>query len=369
MANCPIWQEECLVECPSNEEGLKGGVCNCLRAGGIFECANTMSLFPRLNDEEKILTSGWIAHENFIGESIPLVDEITLQRVISRPMPAVSERLNLALKWLIVQSGVRFGIRPLDYSEGGESFGVRIARLMAFAYCHIDDWTGVLSSLEQEGLIKMSSKTYQLPLEGEGTTVTRKNYERLLVTPKGFAHHAESGKIIDSSRVFVAMWFGEEMNGVYDEAMAPAIRAAGYEPVRVDREDHIGKIDDEIIAQIRRARFIIADFTAADKEKPRGGVYYEAGFAYGLGREVIYTCRADFVEALHFDTRQFNHLTWEIDKLPDFCKALRFRIERNIGQGEKRRTTLHNSAFLRADPLEKGGAARGDSISKGENQV
>ena len=281
--------------------------------------------------------SGWIARQNFVHGIIPLVDESTLRKVISRPMPTVSERLNMALEWLIVQSGVRFGTCPLNYMGEGEMFDDRIMRLMAFAHCHSDDWSGVLLSLELEGLVEIPSTNYQQRIPGGkgATTGTRKDYRRLLVTPKGFAHHAESGKVIDSSRVFVAMWFSKEMDEVYDEAIAPAIRAARYEPVRVDREDHIGKIDDEIIAQIRRARFIIADFTAADKEKPRGGVYYEAGFAYGLGREVIYTCRADFVKALHFDTRQFNHLTWETGKWSDFRKALQFRIERNIGQGEK----------------------------------
>ena len=54
-----------------------------------------------------------------------------------------------------------------------------------------------------------------------------------------------------------------------------------------------------------------------------------------FGRKVVYTCRADFVEALHFDTRQFNHLVWEADNLPDFRKALQNRIERAIGQGPK----------------------------------
>ena len=311
-------------------------MCDCIRAGGKFECASPVQLLFELSLERKILTSGWIARENFIGESIPLVDESTLQRVISRPMPTVSERLNLALEWLIAQSGVRFGTRPLDDRGREDSFRARFMRLMAFAHCYSYDVSGVLLSLEWEGLVEIPSETYQKGFGTENTTTDiRKNYRMLLVTPKGFARHEESGKTIDSSRVFVAMWFSKEMDAVYDEAIAPAIRAAGYEPVRVDREDHIGKIDDEIIAQIRRARFIIADFTAADKEKPRGGVYYEAGFAYGLGREVIYTCRADFVEALHFDTRQFNHLTWEIGKLPDFRKALQFRIERNIGQGEK----------------------------------
>ena len=41
------------------------------------------------------------------------------------------------------------------------------------------------------------------------------------------------------------------------------------------------KIDDEIVAEIRRSKFIIADFSHGS-DGARGGVYFEAGFAHGL---------------------------------------------------------------------------------------
>ena len=310
-------------------------MCDCIRAGGKFKCA---SLLTGLNDNAKVLVSGWIAHENLVHGNVPLVDQDALQMAISRPMPSVPERLGLALEWLVINSNGHIGAQILgdDRAWTSESHA-KVYHFMAFAHCHCDDWRGVALSLEQEGLVEIPSQTLARRDTYSKTVVpySRKNVGMLWVTPKGFIRHDERRKSVDSSRVFVAMWFGGEMDAVYDEAIAPAIRAAGYEPVRVDRVDHLGKIDDEIIAQIRRTRFVVADFTAAHREKPRGGVYYEAGFAYGLGREVIYTCRADFVEALHFDTRQFNHLVWEANKLPDFRKALQNRIERAIGQGPK----------------------------------
>jgi hypothetical protein len=51
---------------------------------------------------------------------------------------------------------------------------------------------------------------------------------------------------------------------------------------RVDQKHHhLNKVDDEIIAEIRRSRFLVADFTC-EPGKVRGGVYFEAGFAMGL---------------------------------------------------------------------------------------
>jgi nucleoside 2-deoxyribosyltransferase len=61
--------------------------------------------------------------------------------------------------------------------------------------------------------------------------------------------------------------------------------------------------------EIRNARFLIADLTD-DNE----GAYWEAGFAEGLGKPVIFICEeAKFEEKkTHFDTN--HHLTVKWDK-------------------------------------------------------
>ncbi|MCP5357293.1 MAG: hypothetical protein H7A06_04025 [Pseudomonadales bacterium] len=133
------------------------------------------------------------------------------------------------------------------------------------------------------------------------------------------------------NQAFIAMSFSADLNNLHLNAMVPAITAAGYSPYRVDMSEHNGKIDDEIVAQIRRSRFIVADFTGH-----RGGVYYEAGFAQGLGLPVIWCCRKDDVENLHFDVRQYNCLLWNDGQLEDFQSRLQFRIESILGQGPLR---------------------------------
>ena len=100
--------------------------------------------------------------------------------------------------------------------------------------------------------------------------------------------------------------------------------------MRIDRKADVNKIDDEIIAEIRRSRFLVADFTHGE-DGARGGVYFEAGFAYGLGLPVIYSCRADMVEQLHFDTRQYYHIVWESPE--ELRDGLAQRIEALIGAG------------------------------------
>ena len=123
------------------------------------------------------------------------------------------------------------------------------------------------------------------------------------------------------------MWFHDSMN-LASAAIQQGILEAGYTPHRIDQKHHNNKIDDEIIAAIRRSRFLVADFT-----DQRGGVYFEAGFARGWVWEVVWLCRQDEVEKLHFDTRQYSHIAWQENDLKELTKSLKDRIEATIGHG------------------------------------
>jgi hypothetical protein len=105
---------------------------------------------------------------------------------------------------------------------------------------------------------------------------------------------------------FVAMWFDPSVQRAYDEGFAPGIRAAGYKPFRVDEANTNQGISDRILAEIRTSEFVVADFTGQ-----RQSVYYEAGFARGLGREVIWCCHEADVGNLHFDIKHLGHVIWK----------------------------------------------------------
>ncbi len=151
----------------------------------------------------------------------------------------------------------------------------------------------------------------------------------LEISPAGWQEIARLQEIRTSSRLgFVAMSFQPQFLPLYEHGLAPGIAAAGYEALRVDRHEHNNRIDDEIIALIKRSRFLVADFSVN-----RGGIYFEAGYALGLGLPVIWTVRAEDLKDVHFDTRQFNHIAWRQDDLPGLAKALQLRVEATIGRG------------------------------------
>ena len=114
----------------------------------------------------------------------------------------------------------------------------------------------------------------------------------------------EQGRLA-SLQAFVAIRLSDGWEAIY-AGIENGVRAAGYEPYVMPKKEHVQRIDDLIISEIRRSRFLVADFTGQ-----RQSVYFEAGFAVGLGIPVIWTCRKDEIDKLHFDTRQYNHIDWE----------------------------------------------------------
>lgn len=183
-------------------------------------------------------------------------------------------------------------------------------------------------------------------------------HNNLSITAKGYQRLRKIKKPnLDSRLCFVAMWFTPETNDVFDKAIKPAIEFVElgetiprYQAVKIDNVEHVNDINDEIIAQIRRSRFMVCDLSGY-----RGGVYFEAGFAHGLGLEVIYTCRKDWTkeeiltdssgnevstlfdserrqiavkkEGVHFDLAHRNRIEWEPDNFEDFKIKLENRIK------------------------------------------
>jgi len=126
------------------------------------------------------------------------------------------------------------------------------------------------------------------------------------LTPNGWQRVIELQKTQrDSDQAFVAMWFDTGLADAWNFGIKPALELTGFKPYRVDLEEHNQKIDDRIIAEIRRSGLLVADFTGH-----RGGVYFEAGFAMGLGIPVIWSCKQEDIDKAHFDTRQYSHVVW-----------------------------------------------------------
>jgi len=158
-----------------------------------------------------------------------------------------------------------------------------------------------------------------------------------------------------SQTAFVAMWFSENTEK-YRGAVVAAVKHCGYRPIIVDQEEYSGFIMDQVISLLKQAKFVIADFTCRPEEVNngvvkngvRGGVYWESGMAYGLGKPLIHTCEdtSESKDRVHFDVDQYNTIYWnqndlgtnirpieEANENPNFAEKLVARILTLVGKG------------------------------------
>jgi hypothetical protein len=245
--------------------------------------------------------SGWIRHQNRMGITPNIIDDAVHLRALMKP--PFQERVEQYLI-CVAEKSARLDqpFKPIEDEFIGISYSDDANELLI-----------ILDYLRQEGLMTRT-------LESQG--------ERL--TPKGYILADElRTRRAASTQAFVAMWFTDQMEPVYDNGLDPGIRNAGFRPMLIRSKEHANKIDDEIIAEIRRSAFLVADFTGH-----RQNVYFETGFAIGLGLQVIWTCRKDHISELHFDIRQYNCIDWKDEA--ELAQRLQRRIEAMFGQGPLR---------------------------------
>ena len=255
----------------------------------------------------------WLIDQRSDGVSRPEVTPEVIQYVGDRRGLRIAERAGRLLRYLAIQApepGHEISFNELDiqtaeFFAGADGLPPHAmshpTNLGAYAWTEANDWEAVkalLDYLERYSMIApVAIRRDQL------------GWHVYTVTVDGYARVEEIYDSVASRQAFVAMWFDASMDEAYEHGIAPAIESAGFACKVINRDPTVDKIDDAIMAEIRRSKFIVADFTHGE-DGARGGVYYEAGFAEGLGIPVIFTCHKDTIDDVHFDTRQRNHIVW-----------------------------------------------------------
>jgi hypothetical protein len=128
---------------------------------------------------------------------------------------------------------------------------------------------------------------------------------------------------IASRYAFLARKFAnKDLDRVYSQCLKPAVKQTGYDLQTVTQK--AGHIDAIIEDEIRRCRFLIADLS-----DDNAGAYWEAGFAEGLGKPVIYICR-EGLKKTHFDTDHRQTVRWDLEKLDETAKRLKAVIRNTL---------------------------------------
>ena len=88
-----------------------------------------------------------------------------------------------------------------------------------------------------------------------------------------------------------------------------------------------GIIDNLMRNKIRDSAFVIVDLT-----HDNFGAYWEAGYAEGLGKPVIYICqKTKFDDAkTHFDTNHCTTVLWSMEEDSSFRRQLIATLRRSL---------------------------------------
>lgn len=308
---CPIWKTAC--------EDLGGTdeyfFVNSPRAGGVYKLyGSAQTQVTEASIEQKVLLTSWLVQQHHAGISAPEIRAEVMDQLSTIRLMSFSRRVDAAIVYIAKVTGIA-GMFFIHAAPGHPT----VNSFLAETECRDADEGDRLTRLICEmGLLNTNE------------------WISFHVSPAGWLRVEElQSKLIDSAQAFVAMWFNEITDEPYQNGLYRAIFDSGFDPRRVDQQHHhLNKVDDEIISEIRRSRFLVADFTCEPKQV-RGGVYFETGFAMGLNIPIIWTCKDTSLADLHFDTRQYPHIVWK--ESHDLYKQLRSRIGALIGPGPKTR--------------------------------
>jgi hypothetical protein len=115
----------------------------------------------------------------------------------------------------------------------------------------------------------------------------------------------QRGKV-PSRTCFVIMPFGYPSDRYYGNVFAPAVSAAGLEPIRADSLFRSTSIIGDIWRLTQEAAVLIADLSGKNPN-----VFYELGLAHAIGKPVILVSSS--IEDIPFDLRSLRVLVYDKD--------------------------------------------------------
>ena len=289
VATCPIWNVFHQAEGEYTDDGRMIRVDHSERAAGGFRIASALAdrVIPAMDDRHKARLTTWLIDQRSQGIHLPEITPVVIDETREQSDTQVPERAEGLLRFISDQT-----------SHIGDRVTVNRQTDGAYAWSESTDWDEIeylIEHLANQGLLTR--------------TPTAMGDISCQVTVAGGEVLSSTGTGLGSSQAFVAMWFNQSTRAAYEHGIKQAILDCGYHAVRIDEKLDVNKIDEDIIREIRKSKFVVADFTHGS-DGARGGVYFEAGFAYGLDIPVIHSCHADQIDALHFDTRQYHHVVW-----------------------------------------------------------
>ena len=299
--NCPLCDE---IYCESEPPTGRNTRYHCWRCGEFILTSTARStLKSLLGDYPTGRTLLSYVVQKMQGNDPPTLDHRTIKAILTNSsLPSLKEQENNLVLYLGNNS------RPGVMEE------IQLGRLFAVVgSINLAGLDFMIVHLEQSGLLKH---------------LRNPNQDRFALTMKGWERYEEIRRgNIDSKKAFMAMPFNDSTLDEVYARFKVAVAQTGFDLRRIDERPKAGLIDDRLRVEITTSRFLIAELTGENH-----GAYWEAGFAEGLGRPVIYACdKASFkATTTHFDTNHHLTILWEKDHINEALDELKATIRATL---------------------------------------
>lgn len=235
----------------------------------------------------------------------------TVEAILRQSLPRPKEQADLLVRWLaenVSGPGETVWVQPSTHSS---IIGAKSPEGFALILRHLFN-AGLVTGNLSEGIGAPGRAHATLTFHGW------EYYEKLRV---GAATYRKA---------FMAMKFGdEELDRLLESVFKPCTKQAGFDLFRLDDVPRAGLIDDRLRVEIQASDFLVADLTHDNL-----GAYWEAGYAEGLGKPVIYTCEKTKFEnqRTHFDTNHHLTIVWDRNDPEQAGRNLKATIRATLPQ-------------------------------------
>lgn len=301
-SNCPVCQLK-LNTHRERPDARDGDFFSCPRCGDYYAARSALSVLPhKLQSIKDSCTkiSHMLRMSYEYGTTIPTLYTTTIDEVLKKDLPSPKEQADLFIRWLgkkLDGPGDKIDIDSTIHSSViGAKSKAGFTLIVKYLYN-----SGLLEGFTSEPLDSSFSGGLTLSFEAWSY------YEELKKGTKNYR------------KAFIAMKFGDIiLDQMVENVFKPAVKQAGFDLIKLDDEPKAGLIDDKLRVEIQSSQFLIADLS---HDNP--GAYWEAGYAEGLGKSVIYTCEKDKFEKqkTHFDTNHHLTIIWDVSN-PDHSGEL-----------------------------------------------
>jgi len=311
-SNCPVCNSQ-LKKIIQNPKGRDATFFSCPRCGDFMLSGTLLATLPHILSQDKDAPAK-ISHALRSMQQLNKGAELytnTVDEILKRPLPSPKEQADLLIRWLaenIDGPGETVWVEPSTHAG---IIGAKSPEGFAFVLRHLFD-VGLITGNLSEAIGAPGRAHITLSFEGW------EHYEKLRL----------GGAIY--RKAFMAMKFGDKvLDSIVDSVFKPCIKQTGFDLVRLDDTLRAGLIDDQLRVEIQSADFIIADLTHDNL-----GAYWEAGYAEGLGKPVIYTCEKEKFEKekTHFDTNHHLTIIWDKRSPKEAGERLKATIRATLPQ-------------------------------------